>query len=971
MNLKVFKGFCALLTIGALLTTSISVTAVGNQTLAEQLSSDKGYGVTFEYTESKDFAEVREEYNKNGYRFAEMDKPIEISAVNYIGSDKTIEIIDEYKGRENVILWTKDNKFIEWEVTVPIDGIYSFSMEYIASGKEIASVNRSLLIDNKLFYSEAQNLSFYRLFKDDGKPIVNSIGDEVAPDVVQYYEWQWQSFMDTDASYDGALQFYLTAGKHTLRMGAVSGDLYLSKIKIYSSVEAPAYKEVEKQYDYKDYKKGEGTIYFEAEGDHILFKNSSTIRALNNGDPGCSPFKYGFSKINVIGDTMWQGANTGITYKFDVAKSGLYAINMRVLMNYRDGIPSYRSIAIDGEIPFKEFEAYKFEYDKKWRSEVLSDSQGKPYYVYLDKGEHTLTLTVKQGELSPVTSKIQYDSDKLSQLLLKIKMIVGQNPDTNYDYELDKQIPDLISTLDEIFSDMKWCMEEISEIAGRKQSKYYQLKSFVSQIEDLKNDPFIIAGRIGNIEEIITTYGSWLGELQSHPLMVDFIEFVSEPENKTEANSNFFERFYGSIVNFFMSFTKDYNNISTGKESNTEIKSTLDVWVSRGTKWCQIMKQMIDSDFTPQTGIAINLNVLPAGQLNSGGANALLLSITSGRAPDIATGVTSGSIGEFAMRNALVDISEFEGFEDVKTRFKEEHFVYLSYDNGIFALPETQSFMCMVYRKDILSRLNLSIPNTWKEVYDKIVPVLNQNNMQFYVPLTNAGFDMFLYQQGGSYYHDDRKTTALDTAEAYKALVEYTELYSLYGVPRAASFYNRFRSGEMPIGIADYNTYMTVKSAASDIRGKWGISLIPGHTLEDGTIDRSHSSLAAECCMIMEQSENKQEAWEFLKWWTSEDIQLEYANRIESMLGMSARWVSANWNAFTNLSWENDEIQIIKKSFDDAKQMPVVLGGYYITRHVTNALNRVVVSNSNPRDSIETAVDDINRELQRRRESVS
>ena len=969
--MKKFKSLCACIAVSALLATNVSAATVGKQTLSEQLSSDESYGVTFEYTESKDFAEVREEYQSNGYQFAKIDQPIIISASDFSNSDKPIDVIREYNGRENVIHWSKDNEFIEWQVTVPVDGIYSFAMEYIASGKEISSVNRSLLIDGELFYSEAQNLSFYRLFKDDGKPVVNSIGDEVSPDAVQYYDWQWQNFMDTDASYDGALQFYLTAGKHTLRMGVVLGELYLSKIKVYSSFEAPSYKEVEKQYIANGYKKGQGSIYFEAEGDNILFKNSSTVRALSNGDPGCSPFKYGYSKINVIGDTMWQAANAGITYKFNVEKSGLYAINMRVLMNYRDGIPSYRSIAIDGEVPFKEFEAYKFVFDKKWRSEVLSDAEGNPYYVYLDEGEHTLTLTVKQGELSPITSKIQYDSDMLSELLLKIKMIVGQNPDTNYDYELDKQIPDLVSTLEETISDMKWCMEEISVIAGRKQSKYYQLKSFVSQLEELKKDPFIIAGRINTIEEIITTYGSWLGELQSHPLILDFIEILAEPENKTVSNSKFYERLYGSLINFFLSFTKDYNSVSVGTSGDTEIKTTLDVWVSRGTKWCQTMKQMIDSDFTPKTGIAINLNVLPAGQLNSGGANALLLSITSGRAPDIATGVASGSIGEFAMRNALVDISQHKSFDSVKTRFKQEHFVPLTYENGVFALPETQNFMCMVYRKDILSKLNLSIPNTWKEVYEKIIPVLNQNNMQFYVPFTNAGFDMFLYQLGAEYYHGDLKNTALDTAEAYLALEEFTELFSLYGVPRAASFYNRFRSGEMPIGIADYNTYMTVKSAAGDIRGKWGIALIPGHELEDGTIDRSHSSLSAECCMIMEQSKNKDEAWQFLDWWTSEEIQLEYANRIESMLGQSARWVSANWNAFVNLSWENDEIETVKESFDQAKQMPVVLGGYYISRHVTNALNRVVVSGLNPRDSIETAVDDINRELQRRRESVS
>ena len=109
---------------------------------------------------------------------------------------------------------------------------------------------------------------------------------------------------------------------------------------------------------------------------------------------------------------------------------------------------------------------------------------------------------------------------------------------------------------------------------------------------------------------------------------------------------------------------------------------------------------------------------------------------------------------------------------------------------------------------------------TWQELYDRVIPILNQNKMQFYVSLTTTSYDMFLYQLGGEYYHKDLKTTALDSSKAYQALLEYTNLYTLYGIPKTASFYNRFRSGEMPAGILDYNIYMTAKSAAGYIRGK-------------------------------------------------------------------------------------------------------------------------------------------------------
>lgn len=944
-------------------------TSAAGQTLSEQLNSNAEYGDSFQYTETEDYSAILEEYTENGYAAAAISEPVRISASDYSASEIGLEI-SEQQGKSGV-KWTDDNEFTEWKFSVPESGLYSVRVEYLAADNGISAITRSIMIDGEYPFSESQNVSFYRLFKDEGGPIVNSIGDEVASDVVQCFEWQRQEIMDSDAAYDGAFRFYLNAGEHTLRMEYISGDMYISTIELFAPTELPTYAETEEIYRQKGYKAGSGKVYFEAESDAIVYKNSSTLRAITSGDPGCTPYAYGKAKVNAIGDTLWQGANSAITYKFSVDSDGLYAISMRLLMNFRDGIPSYRSIAIDGEIPFREFSAYKFSYDRSWRTEVIGDGNGEPYYVYLTAGEHTLTISVTQGEISPVTALMQDDSDLMSQMLLKIKMIIGQNPDTNYDYELDSQIPDLIPTIDTVISDMEKCMEELERISGRKQSKYYQLKSFVTQLEAMKEDPFSIPGKIDSIEEIITTYGSWLSEMQAHPLTLDFIEILSDPSQKTVSSSNVFERLYASAVNFILSFSKDYNNVSVTTVSDVEITDTISVWVSRGSDWCQIMKQMIDTGFTPETGIAVNLNVLPAGQLNSGGANALLLSITSGRAPDVATGVSSTSIGEFAMRNALVDLSCEPEFEEVKTRFKEEHFVPLTYQGGVYALPETQNFMCMIYRKDIFSRLGLYIPNTWQELYDRVIPVLNQNNMQFYVPLTNASYDMFLYQLGGEYYHDDHKTTALDSSAAYQAMLEFTNLFTVYGVPQTASFYNRFRSGEMPLGIVDYNTYMTVKSAAGDISGKWGLALIPGHTEEDGSINRSHSSLSAECCMIISQTKKKDEAWQFLNWWMSDETQLEYANRVESTLGESARWVSADWYAFTSVAWEADELEVIEQSFEYAKQAPVVLGGYYISRHITNALNRIVVSGINVRDSVETAVEDINRELQRRRETVS
>ena len=102
----------------------------------------------------------------------------------------------------------------------------------------------------------------------------------------------------------------------------------------------------------------------------------------------------GHRLLNVMGARRWKSGNQSITWKFNIEEDGLYKISMRLMQNYDDGLPSYRQIIIDGKIPFEELKAYKFEFVKDWREEILEDENGEPYLFYFTKGEHEITMTV-------------------------------------------------------------------------------------------------------------------------------------------------------------------------------------------------------------------------------------------------------------------------------------------------------------------------------------------------------------------------------------------------------------------------------------------------------------------------------------------------------------------------------------------------------------------------------------------------
>ena len=287
------------------------------------------------------------------------------------------------------------------------------------------------------------------------------------------------------------------------------------------------------------------------------------------------------------------------------------------------------------------------------------------------------------------------------------------------------------------------------------------------------------------------------------------------------------------------------------------------------------------------------------------------------------------------------------------------------------------NFSVLIYRKDILREFGLGIPNTWDDVYKKLLPVLHRNRMDF----TPAPLASFLYQRGGSFYTDDGLRSGLDTPEAYLAFKEWTEQFTSYKMPTAYEMYNRIRRGTMPIGMGDFNTYVRLSVAAPELLGRWGIALLPGTKKPDGTIDRRTVSSVApmasielpsgEGIMMVGTTELEDESWEFMKWWTSEDSQVRFGRDVEALWGPAARWPTANLSAFERLPWKRADLQIIQEQWKFYTEPPVVLGGYFTDRHIRNAFTRVLMTGMNPRESLEMAVEDINRELIIKQEEYS
>ena len=110
----------------------------------------------------------------------------------------------------------------------------------------------------------------------------------------------------------------------------------------------------------------------------------------------------------------------------------------------------------------------------------------------------------------------------------------------------------------------------------------------------------------------------------------------------------------------------------------------------------------------------------------------------------------------------------------------------------------------------------------------------------------------------------------------------------------------------------------------------------------------------------------REAAWEFLKWLTSDDTQTQFGQNMEAMLGPLGRYNTANVNAMRNLAWSAVELDRLETQRAALVEIPMIPANYSVIRHIRNAFRSVVNDNYFPRFALEMYNRDINAEITRK-----
>lgn len=895
----------------------------------------------------------------NGFSKEMANEEISINLSNYTTSKENIANLN------NDGIETKEEGKITWTFEVKQSGFYNLEIGYIPLKGTNSSIERKLYIDNEILFDGLNQLSFNRNWINETNEIEVKRNDEVRPNTIEDLSEKIVLVEDAQKRVAEPYKFYLEKGVHTLSLEAIKEPMKITKMT-FKAEEAPLKYEVFLQKNSNEYPIYTGSsIIGQAERvDGATVGISKTSRGIlmnsNFSSPKLQPYHPYNIKFNTIGGDSWKIPGDSITWEIEVPEKGLYEIAFAAKQGVNRGGISYRRLLVNNKVPFEEANSLGFTFSTEFKNYVLGDGT-KPYLIPLEKGVNKITLENVLGEFDKAQTEVEQSLFTLNETYRKVIQLTGTVPDKFIDYEVEKKIPGIKETFQTEADRLNNLLKEVFEITGEKSEKIVVLEKLAYQLEGLAKDPNKVVKELDQLKSNISSLGLWNMEISAMPLEIDYITLGNENLKFERIKPNFFEKTIHETQRFFATLFLDENSFSKSDNERRNVK----VWISSGRDQAQVLMNLIEENFAANSDVNVQLELIPE--------SVIIPATLAGEGPDVVIGLTEQQVMNFAIRNAVVDLSQFPDFNEQYKKFYKSAFEGVTYLDGIYGIPEQQTFMMMFYRKDILEELGLEIPKTWEDVKD-IIPILQTNNYDFYLPSVSAAptlFPSLVYQNGGDVYLGEGKDFGIETGlfeeEAMTTFKDLTQFFTSYQLAVSADFSNRFRTGEMPIGIAPYVTYTQLQVFASEIKGLWGFAPIPGVQKPNGEIDNTCIATTNQS-IILNSVKDKDAAWEFVKWWTSDDTQLEYATTIESIIGTAARYPAANPNVIKQLPWTKEEIASLTAQLENTKGLPEVPGAYMTTRMVDYAFKNVVTDGQNPREALFLNAKTINKELDKKRE---
>lgn len=856
-----------------------------------------------------------------------------------------------------VFHWQDSEDVLEFDVYLEQAGEYYIKVDYLSFNTTVLDNAVTVSVNDQLPQQNAINMRLLTAWQDASREVIfDSFNNQVLSRQEPLLIWQRTPLYENMRLSNQPVVFSLPQGLSTIKIeknqgNFLLGDLYLLPIE---QQRLATYQEVIAQ---SNATSTSGHL-FDINAVEPLFKSDISLRFDRAATLEVTPYSSSQRYLNVVGSAFSQPGQS-ITYVIDAPEAGYYHIALRYRNAHTPNISSFRTIRINGEVPFQEAQGMEFPFTRQWTNQSIGNET--PFKFHLNEGLNTITLSVDGDRVHASYMRIAEILEEITALTLDVNQITGGVFDRNREWDISLFLPQAPALLDQWLDDFDQLImtaESLSSDPNQPNAHVRRLERNRSRLQEMRDDinrlPVHILDLAEGHDSIARTLSIIAEDFKESPLAIDML-FVHSPDVAVPEHQI-------SLMTRILAFFQRHFRIPT---EDVPQGDELTVWVNRSRFHVDLMQQMVDTQFTPQTGIRVRFSVMPDEQK-------LIMANAAGTQPHVALGVSGWLPFELGLRGAAVDLRQFDGFYETFHQFAPGSILHMIYDDRVYGLPETKDFNVTIYRTDIFDLLNLDVPDTYEDIIG-ILPTLQARGMNYFLPLSQdsalkpiAATAPFVLQHGGTLYHPNGISTAITNEASILGLMTMVDLYTIYSLPlQVPNFYDAFRSGRVPIGTTNFDNYIRLLFAAPELANRWDVALAPGVMNDVGDVVRYNPG-TAQSVMMFENSDRHDDGWAFLQWWLSTEVQTEFAFNLQMIYGREFMWNSANIEAFRTLPIDPHHIEIIIEQWSWLYEVPRTPGGYIVEREISNIWNRVVFDTENVRVAIDDSSFIINRELRRR-----
>ena len=345
--------------------------------------------------------------------------------------------------------------------------------------------------------------------------------------------------------------------------------------------------------------------------------------------------------------------------------------------------------------------------------------------------------------------------------------------------------------------------------------------------------------------------------------------------------------------------------------------------------------------------VKIELRYIPFADLK----REITKAIITNTGPDIVM-LDNPDHASYVAMGALADITEYVEEWGQADLYFEGAWNSTMYEGRNYGIPQNSNTIVLFYNKDMLAEAGLEgPPETWaefKEYAEKLTnPEKNVRGLSMCLRRSEDGvFQVlpFIQMGGGDIYH-------LDTPEAAAGLELLSDMYQNgWLVPEVLNF-------DQPSAMAAFasqNAAMVIDGPwdlfqLEDVDFEWGVALLPYK--EDVGIRAS--ALGGENFAIMKNSDNIEEAWEFIKWTQRRDF-------VEQLYIKGGRLPSRRDVAEESDYWKSDPVlSVFMEQLEYAKPRGPHPRWPEISNELQLAMQKALTGQATPEEALKEAAANI------------